>query len=93
MGIEAGTLIAYAAVASAAVGVASAAGAFGKPGVPKMEMSKPEDTGKVSEEEAKDVARKQKMWLGSDCFEQEYLLHPPTGLGGGSEPTATARLR
>jgi hypothetical protein len=86
MGIEAGTLIAYAAVASAAVGVASAAGAFGKPGVPKMEMSKPEDTGKVSEEEAKDVARKQ-------LFRAGIFATSPTGLGGGSEPTATARLR
>jgi len=86
MGIEAGTLIAYAAVASAAVGVASAAGAFGKPGAPKMEMPKPEDTGKVSEEEAKDVARKR-------LFRAGIFATSPTGLGGGSEPTATARLR
>lgn len=73
--------------ASAAVSAASAAGAFDKDKkAPKVETPEPEDTGKVTEEEAKDVARKR-------LFRSGIFATSPTGLGGNDEPRATARLK
>jgi hypothetical protein len=60
-----------------------------KPSAPKIEIPEPTDTGKVTENEAKEVSRKRLYRLGLIGTSPTGL----TGLGLSNEPLASARLR